>query len=170
MGNFRSGGGFGRRSRDRDDDGDRGRGRSRGGFGRSSGGDRGGRGFGRRDSGRVEMTDVTCDKCGKECQVPFRPSGDKPVLCSDCFRKNDSGSSPRSSSGFGSGAGSDQLSQINKKLDKILKVLNDLELDVDEEEVEEDSDEDSEDEDEEDSQEKDGDDDQDEDDDEEKEK
>ena len=31
---------------------------------------------------------VTCDKCGKDCDVPFKPTGDKPVYCSDCFRKN----------------------------------------------------------------------------------
>jgi CxxC-x17-CxxC domain-containing protein len=31
------------------------------------------------------MYPATCGECGKSCQVPFRPSGDKPVLCSDCF-------------------------------------------------------------------------------------
>jgi len=56
--------------------------------GRSSG--RGGqdsrnRSFNRRDSGRVEMHDAICDKCGDECQVPFRPSSNKPIFCSRCF-------------------------------------------------------------------------------------
>ena len=30
---------------------------------------------------------AVCSECGKSCEVPFRPSGDKPVFCSDCFNK-----------------------------------------------------------------------------------
>ena len=30
---------------------------------------------------------ATCSDCGKSCEVPFRPSGDKPVFCTDCFNK-----------------------------------------------------------------------------------
>jgi CxxC-x17-CxxC domain-containing protein len=33
------------------------------------------------------MHDAVCDDCGRDCQVPFRPSGDKPIYCSDCFEK-----------------------------------------------------------------------------------
>jgi len=33
-----------------------------------------------------EMHAATCAACGVETQVPFRPSGDRPVYCSDCFR------------------------------------------------------------------------------------
>jgi CxxC-x17-CxxC domain-containing protein len=32
-----------------------------------------------------EMFSATCASCGREAQVPFRPSGAKPVYCSDCF-------------------------------------------------------------------------------------
>ena len=35
--------------------------------------------------GPREMFTATCASCGREAQVPFRPSGDKPVYCSDCF-------------------------------------------------------------------------------------
>ena len=28
-----------------------------------------------------------CADCNKECEVPFRPSGDRPVYCRDCFAK-----------------------------------------------------------------------------------
>ena len=49
----------------------------------------GDRGFGGRDRGgdreRSQMHDAVCDECGRKCQVPFRPTGDKPVYCSDCF-------------------------------------------------------------------------------------
>ena len=34
-----------------------------------------------------EMFSATCSSCGKEAQVPFQPSGDKPVYCSDCFQQ-----------------------------------------------------------------------------------
>jgi CxxC-x17-CxxC domain-containing protein len=36
--------------------------------------------------GQREMHTTTCSSCGREAQVPFIPSGDKPVYCSDCFQ------------------------------------------------------------------------------------
>lgn len=35
-----------------------------------------------------EMFRTTCSNCGRECEVPFKPTGSKPVFCSDCFEKN----------------------------------------------------------------------------------
>ncbi len=32
-----------------------------------------------------EMFDAICSTCGKTAQVPFKPRGDKPVYCRDCF-------------------------------------------------------------------------------------
>jgi CxxC-x17-CxxC domain-containing protein len=46
----------------------------------------GGGGYGERDRGPREMFSATCSSCGKEAQVPFRPTSGKPVYCSDCFR------------------------------------------------------------------------------------
>ncbi len=37
-------------------------------------------------SGPREMHDAVCARCGNETQVPFRPTGARPVYCSDCFR------------------------------------------------------------------------------------
>jgi CxxC-x17-CxxC domain-containing protein len=37
--------------------------------------------------GPREMFSATCSSCGKEALVPFQPSGDKPVYCSDCFQQ-----------------------------------------------------------------------------------
>jgi CxxC-x17-CxxC domain-containing protein len=34
-----------------------------------------------------QMYPVTCDECGKATEVPFQPRGDRPVYCSDCYRK-----------------------------------------------------------------------------------
>lgn len=69
-GGFGGGGGFG------------GRGGSRGGFG-------GGGGF--RD--RPQMHQATCADCGNQCEVPFKPTGEKPVYCSNCFENSGRGMS-----------------------------------------------------------------------------
>ena len=44
----------------------------------------------RRDS-RPQMHRATCSDCGQGCQVPFRPTGSKPVFCSDCFEDQGGG-------------------------------------------------------------------------------
>jgi CxxC-x17-CxxC domain-containing protein len=64
------------------------------GGGRSSGGYSSG-GSGGYSSGPREMFSATCSSCGKEAQVPFRPSGAKPVYCSDCFTSQRGSSSNR---------------------------------------------------------------------------
>ena len=42
----------------------------------------------KRDGGspRREMYPAVCARCGKETTVPFKPSGDKPVYCKDCYQ------------------------------------------------------------------------------------
>jgi len=37
-------------------------------------------------SGR-QLYNVNCAACGKQAQVPFKPSGDRPVYCKDCYMK-----------------------------------------------------------------------------------
>lgn len=109
-----------------------GRGRSRndrrGGFGgrnRSFGGrDRHG-----RDRGERQMYKVVCSNCGKDCEVPFRPTNDKPVYCSDCFEKfGGRGSDKRSfdrprNEGRNNDNLKPQLEALNTKLDKIISLL-----------------------------------------------
>ena len=41
--------------------------------------------------GSREMFSATCSSCGQEAQVPFQPSGDKPVYCSSCFQQRGGG-------------------------------------------------------------------------------
>ena len=53
--------------------------------------------FGGRGGGDREMFDAVCDNCGKDCKVPFKPSGNKPVYCSDCFEKMGGASNDRNS-------------------------------------------------------------------------
>ena len=40
----------------------------------------------RSDRGPREMHDAVCADCGENTQVPFKPSGDKPVYCRDCYQ------------------------------------------------------------------------------------
>jgi CxxC-x17-CxxC domain-containing protein len=64
------------------------------------------------------MFDAVCAKCGENCQVPFHPSMDKPVYCSNCF---DKGGSSRGSSSSVDYSG--QFKTLNEKLDKLIKIL-----------------------------------------------
>jgi CxxC-x17-CxxC domain-containing protein len=75
----------------------------------------------RRDSGKRSFGDkdfvmhnVVCDSCGKDCEVPFKPTKGKPIYCDECFGSNKE-------------AGTDELKKeieiLNKKLDQILKIL-----------------------------------------------
>jgi len=34
-----------------------------------------------------EMHDAVCSECKQKTQVPFKPSGDRPVYCRECFQK-----------------------------------------------------------------------------------
>ncbi len=69
-------------------------------FGGQRGGSRFGGGRDRGDRGNdrpMQKFSATCASCQKSCEVPFRPTGDKPVYCSECFGKKtqDEGFSPR---------------------------------------------------------------------------
>jgi len=80
------------------------------------------------------MHQAVCSECGKDCEVPFRPSGDKPIFCSSCFESRD-GRSPRRPSRKSFGGPSfqkrddtnkqllEQVGSLNTKLDRILKIL-----------------------------------------------
>jgi CxxC-x17-CxxC domain-containing protein len=97
-------------------------------FGKKEGGSNGNR-FDRRDSSRSSFGDkpmfkAVCDKCGKDCEVPFRPTGDKPVFCSDCFSKSDRGTDRGSSKNSSSGQSEKQFVMLNDKLDILIKLLS----------------------------------------------
>ena len=40
------------------------------------------------NSGPREMHKVTCSDCGKETEVPFKPTEGRPVYCQECFAKH----------------------------------------------------------------------------------
>lgn len=37
-----------------------------------------------------QLYEVKCADCGKSTQVPFKPTGDRPVYCRDCYMKHKS--------------------------------------------------------------------------------
>lgn len=118
--------------------------------------DRGGRDFSRRDFGRRDfgrrddrggdrqMFDAVCSNCGKNCQVPFRPTSGKPIFCSECFEKQGGGSNdrgprersfgrpersferPRSNGGESRGPSelSVKMEALSTKLDTIINLLS----------------------------------------------
>lgn len=74
-----------------------------------SGGFRGGNsgGFGGRSGGfgggdRPSLHKATCSECGNDCEVPFRPTGEKPVYCNDCFGSKRAGEERGGRKDFGS--------------------------------------------------------------------
>jgi CxxC-x17-CxxC domain-containing protein len=58
-------------------------------------------GYSSGSRGSREMFSATCSSCGQEAQVPFQPSGDKPVYCSSCFEQRRGQTGGRSSGGYG---------------------------------------------------------------------
>ncbi|MFC1920400.1 zinc-ribbon domain containing protein [Chloroflexota bacterium] len=44
-------------------------------------------GSGNSYGSRRQMFPAVCAECGKDTEVPFEPRGDRPVYCSDCYRK-----------------------------------------------------------------------------------
>ncbi|NHJ33773.1 MAG: hypothetical protein FK732_13015 [Asgard group archaeon] len=45
------------------------------------------RGSRRVDHGPRKMQKSVCAECGKNCEVPFRPTGVRPVYCTECWIK-----------------------------------------------------------------------------------
>ena len=116
----------------------------------------GGRDFKRRDFGSRDdrpqvMHETICSDCGKECEVPFKPTGSKPVFCRDCFQSKRSGEksenfrrpdfqdrnsnpTPRT---VEQPQYREQFEALNAKLDKILNLLTPKDLRVKEVEISE---------------------------------
>ncbi len=67
------------------------RARKASGGGGGGGGFRGGGGGGGYGGGPRQMHPATCAGCGKQTEVPFKPSGDRPVYCRDCFQQRGGG-------------------------------------------------------------------------------
>lgn len=114
-------------------------------------GDRGGRrpsfgSFGKKSFGgrgdSPTMHKAICAECNESCEVPFRPTGDKPVYCKGCFDSKGGTSERFGGRGdFGgrrdaprftprndreSGGGGDirrLLEEMNSKLDRLIRIL-----------------------------------------------
>ena len=103
----------------------------------------GGRSFGKRNFGgnrdkkSLQKYDAICNNCGKECQLPFKPTGERPVYCRECFAEMGGGDTNRSYGRDNRGQSlfqkpkeskqtsvtPEQFTQLNAKLDRILQLL-----------------------------------------------
>ncbi|PJA47461.1 hypothetical protein CO172_01390 [Candidatus Uhrbacteria bacterium CG_4_9_14_3_um_filter_36_7] len=85
------------------------------------------------DRPRPRLFQAVCDQCESPCQVPFRPSGQKPVLCSNCFEKQDNrhsgGSNFEQSRHFKNT--SHEYSSPSKNQDEMIKQLKTLNTKMD---------------------------------------
>jgi len=106
---------------------------------------------------------ATCAECGHTCQVPFKPTGSKPVYCNACFRKQgyDDGierfgakrfnrsnrddkpayknqSRDRQPNRDGNDEVVNQLRTLNKKMDSLMQILKGHEEKTESEKIEKD--------------------------------
>lgn len=89
-----------------------------------------------RRNSELEMTSAVCAKCGKSCEIPFKPTGKRPVYCRSCFTQTAPSEPGNESRNFASrdrysnrsesrsGSSSEELDKINRKLDKIMRALD----------------------------------------------
>lgn len=110
------------------------------------GGYKGGNKFGGPGrGGQSNMHPATCDQCHSACEVPFRPTGQQPVLCFECFRKKEgrdtrphsgnqrferSGRPDRAPRGNSDGV-TRELKALNDKMDMIINALSEEASDED---------------------------------------
>lgn len=104
--------------------------------------------------GQSDLHPATCATCNKACEVPFRPTGDRPVYCRDCFGKKsgNTGSESRfpkkdftapgvAKPQFENRGGSDgvtrQLELVNAKLERLIQAVSALSFSKHVESVEE---------------------------------
>lgn len=85
-----------------------------------------------RYSIRPEKHKAVCSECGDNCELPFKPSGDKPVYCSTCFNKTKPQKRDNSGTGHRSGSYEEEVAKqfeiVNLKLDKIMELLHPAEM------------------------------------------
>jgi len=91
---------------------------------------RSGGGRGRFDNNK-ELFNAVCDKCGKDCKVPFKPSQGKPVYCSSCFEQESGISTREKKFGRSREVYSDRRSSPSPDFDKLMKKMDFIENKVD---------------------------------------
>lgn len=88
-------------------------------------------GGGDRDFDRPKFKTV-CAQCGKNCEVPFRPTGERPVYCNDCFGANkNSGNDFKQSEPSRPSVGAFSRETEDRRLDDIKRLLDSVNSKVD---------------------------------------
>ena len=89
------------------------------------------------NSSRPSMHRAICAECGDSCEVPFKPTGDRPVYCSNCFGKQGGGSSRPNRRGdsrnrrshsddrnmYDAGEVAQEIKKLHVKIDELIKIL-----------------------------------------------
>ncbi len=68
-----------------------------------------------------EKFKVICAECGEQCEVPFKPTAGKPVLCDRCFNKQNLKKAILKDKDY-----QKEFDTINAKLDLLLKEIIEL--------------------------------------------
>lgn len=76
----------------------------------------------RSNFGEKQMFKAICDKCHQECEVPFKPSSDKPIYCNACFGKTERSGAKGGS--VNSEQYKEQFRMLSEKLDKVIELLS----------------------------------------------
>lgn len=84
-------------------------------------------GQGGRDFNRLQLHKTVCSSCKKDCEVPFKPTGSKPIFCRDCFQNNRRSNFDNRNDDKNKTTEQplykEQFVALHAKLDKILKIL-----------------------------------------------
>jgi CxxC-x17-CxxC domain-containing protein len=66
-------------------------------------------------SKKRNFTNAVCAGCNKECEIPFKPNGNRPVYCKECFSKRKGGNSFKEKYARKSRGGENRSSEKKKK-------------------------------------------------------
>lgn len=85
----------------------------------------------RQDRGKRMMHKTTCAQCGKQCEVPFKPTEGRLIFCNTCFEARKSNAHVNNFRNTSRRGGDDgmhyeikrQLDELNTKIDRILNAI-----------------------------------------------
>lgn len=82
-----------------------------------------------------------CDQCKQNCEVPFRPTGNKPIYCSNCFEGKRDGPEDRKTRRFDNKTSNYQVNdkareqltktieKLDNKIDKLIEIMENIQND-----------------------------------------
>lgn len=92
-------------------------------------------------SGPVIKHSAICDQCKQNCEVPFRPTGNKPIYCSNCFEGKRDAPDDRKTRRFDNKTSNYQVNdkareqltktieKLDNKIDKLIEIMENIQND-----------------------------------------